>query len=88
LPADARRKADSVVRNHDRPAARRGRKRAAIVIAHSLLVAVYHVLNDGVVFQDLGPTHYQRLNGEAVARRSLHRLELLGYKVTVDAMPA
>jgi hypothetical protein len=53
-----------------------------------LLVAVYHVPKDGVVFQDLGPTHFERLNRYALARRSLHRLELLGYKVTVDAMPA
>jgi transposase len=71
-----------------RIAARRGRKRAAIAIAHSLLVAVYHVLKDGVVFQDLGPTHLERLNRDALARRSLHRLELLGYKVTLEAMPA
>jgi len=71
-----------------RLAARRGRKRAAVAIAHSLLIAVYHVLKDGVVFQDLGPTHFERRNQEAIVRRSLHRLESLGYKVTVEAMPA
>ncbi len=71
-----------------RLAARRGRKRAAVAIAHSLLIAVYHVLKDGVVFQDLGPTHFERRNQEAIVRRTLHRLEALGYKVTVEAMPA
>ncbi len=71
-----------------RIAARRGRKRAAIAIAHSLLIAVYHVLKQGVVFQDLGPSHFDRRNQDAVVRRSLHRLQALGYKVTVEAMPA
>jgi hypothetical protein len=73
---------------YHRLAARRGRKRAAVAIAHSLLIAVYHVLKDGVVFNDLGPTHFERRNQEAIVRRSLHRLEALGYKVTVEAMPA
>jgi transposase len=71
-----------------RIAARRGKKRAAIATAHSLLIAVYHVLKDGVVFQDLGPTHFEHRNREAIARRSLHRLEALGYKVTLESLPA
>jgi transposase len=71
-----------------RIATRRGKKRAAIATAHSLLIAVYHVLKDGVVFQDLGPTYLERHNREALVRRSLHRLAALGYKVTVEAMPA
>jgi transposase len=71
-----------------RLAGRRGTKRAAVAIAHSLLVAVYHLLKDGVVYQDLGPAHFERHNRDAIARRSLRRLESLGYKVTVDAVPA
>ncbi len=71
-----------------RIASRRGKKRAAIATAHSLLIAVYHVLRDGVVFQDLGPAHFERRNVDAIVRRSLHRLEVLGYKVTLEAMPA
>lgn len=71
-----------------RIATRRGTKRAAIATAHSLLVAVYHVLRDGVVFQDLGPAYLERRNREAILRRSLLRLEGLGYKVKVEALPA
>jgi len=71
-----------------RIASRRGKKRAAIATAHSLLIAVYHLLRDGVVFQDLGPAHFERRNVDAIVRRSLHRLEVLGYKVTLEAMPA
>ena len=66
----------------------RGTKRAAIATAHSLLDAVYHLLRDGVIFQDLGPAHFERRNADAIARRSLRRLESLGYTVTLDAVPA
>src|SRR5438128_403090 len=71
-----------------RLAARRGKKRAAVAIAHSLLIAIYHVLKDGVVFQDLGPAHFEQRNRDAIVRRSLRRLEGLGYKVTVEPMTA
>jgi transposase len=71
-----------------RLAARRGRKRAAVAIAHSLLIAVYHVLKEGVVFQDLGPAYLDRRQHDAVVRRSLRRLEALGYRVTVEAVSA
>jgi transposase len=71
-----------------RIAARRGKKRAAIATAHSLLIAVYHVLRDGVVFQDLGPSYFERRNQDAIVRRSLHRLEALGYKVRIEAVTA
>jgi len=73
---------------HRRIAARRGNKRAAIASAHSLLVAIYHMLRDGTVFQDLGPTHFEKLNREAVTRRSLRRLEQLGYRVTLEEATA
>lgn len=71
-----------------RLARRLGNKRAAVAIAHSLLVAVYHVLKDGVVFQDLGPEYFPQQNRDAMLRRSVRRLETLGYKVTLEAMPA
>ena len=73
---------------HRRIAARRGNKRAAVASAHSLLVAIYHMLRDGTVFQDLGPMHFEKLNREAVTRRSLRRLEQLGYRVTLEEATA
>jgi transposase len=38
-----------------RLAARRGGKRAAVAVAHSILVIGYHLLRNGGVYQDLGP---------------------------------
>ena len=34
--------------------ARRGAKRAIVAVAHRILLGIYHVINDGVEFRDLG----------------------------------
>ena len=41
---------------------RRGPKRAAIAVAHSILVIAYYVLRDGVAFRDLGADYFDRMN--------------------------
>ena len=41
---------------------RRGPKRAAIAVAHSILVIAYHVLRDNVSFADLGADYFDRMN--------------------------
>ncbi len=40
----------------------RGSKRAYVAVAHSMLTAIYHILKDGVPFQDLGADYYNQLN--------------------------
>ena len=42
----------------------RGKKRAYVAVAHSLLIAIYHVLKDGVEFKDLGAEYYNQFNKE------------------------
>ena len=71
-----------------RLATRRGRKRAIVAVARALLVAIYHMLKDGTHYQDLGPEHFDRIDREAVVRRSVRRLERLGYQVTVERLAA
>lgn len=66
-----------------RIAARRGGKRAAVAVAHSMLVIIYCMLRDGTAYQDLGSDYFERRNREAVARRARRRLEALGYSVTL-----
>jgi transposase len=73
---------------YHRLAARRGKKRAALAVAHAILVSMYHMLKTGTVYQDLGPTHFDRLHQSAIARRAVKRLEALGYKVSLEASPA
>ena len=69
---------------YQRLAARRGRKRALLAVAHSLLVVIYHLLKDGTVYQDLGPHHFEERDRQAAARHAVRRLQRLGYSVTLS----
>ena len=62
-----------------RISAHRGRKRAYVAVAHSMLVAIYHILKDGVVFQDLGAEYYNQLNRERKINAYLKKLKALGW---------
>jgi hypothetical protein len=39
--------------------ARRGPKKAIMAVAASILTAIYHMLKDGTLYQDLGSNHFQ-----------------------------
>ena len=81
----ASRKKDSYLQaQYRRLAGRRGRKRAAVAVAHTLLVIVYHVLKDGSTYQDLGATYLERLEPERLTRSLVKRLERLGHKVVLQ----
>jgi transposase len=71
-----------------RVAARRGRKRAAAALAHTLLVVVYHVLSRRQPYQDLGADYLDRLEPERLTKHLVKRLERLGLKVTVEPQTA
>jgi transposase len=73
---------------YHRIARRRGRKRALVAVAHSLLTAIYYMLRDGTVHQDLGSHHFDRLDRERVANRLVQRLQRLGFKVTLEPAAA
>lgn len=66
-----------------RIAARRGPNRATIAVAHTILIIVYHIIKDGTVYQELGDNYFDELKKEAVIRRSVKRLEALGYEVSI-----
>lgn len=61
---------------------RRGSKIAAMAVAHSILVAVYHMLKDNVPFYDLGSDFYNKFNREKKIRPYLNKLSELGYDLT------
>lgn len=67
-----------------RLAARRGSKRAAVAVAHALLVIAFSMLKQRTNYRDLGPDHFDRLNASGVRRSLTRRLERLGYKVTLE----
>ena len=61
--------------------ARRGHKRAAIAIAHKILIAAYHMLSTGSAYKDLGEPYLDRVAKHRVTSQLVHRLERLGYDV-------
>ena len=71
-----------------RIARRRGEKRAAVAVAHSLLTVVYHVLKHGVLYEELGAGYFDRLEPDKLARYHVRRLAELGYDVQLERHPA
>jgi transposase len=73
---------------YHRIAARRGKKKAAVAVAHSILLIAYHLLRDGTTYQDLGGNYYDERDRRAVERRLVRRLERLGHRVTLTPAAA
>jgi transposase len=67
-----------------RLAARRGKKKAAVAVAHSILVISYHLLTHGADFSDLGGDYFDRRDQDATERRLIRRLEDLGNRVSIE----
>jgi transposase len=90
--AAARTKGTYLSAQYRRLAARRGKKRAILAVAHSMLVMAYYMIQRKEPYRDAGADFFDRLQPEDTARRLVKRLESLGYHVTLqsastDAMP-
>jgi len=64
---------------------RRGKKRALLAVAHSMLVVIYHILKTGCAYQDLGVDYFDRLDADRIVKTHVRRLESLGYTVKLTA---
>jgi transposase len=67
-----------------RLAGRRGKKRALVAVAHSILTAVYHILKYETTYRELGADYFDRINHDRVCRYHVKRLQNLGYKVELS----
>jgi len=72
---------------------RRGKKRAILAVAHSILVMAYDMIQRREPYREAGADFFDRLQPEDTARRLVKRLESLGYHVTLqspltDALPS
>jgi transposase len=63
--------------------ARRGPKKAIMAVAASILTAIYHMLKDGTLYQDLGSNHFQNRSKGQQTNRLIKRLADLGYDVAL-----
>jgi transposase len=84
----SRRKGSYYKDKYHRLKARRGRLRAAVAIAHKILVAAYHMLAGGVPFRELGEAFLDRQARQRNVRHLLRRLNHLGYDVLLQPRAA
>jgi len=67
---------------------RKGKKKTAVAVAHTILVIVYHMLVKKVPYRELGQDYLDRLNRTAITRHHVKRLQSLGYNVTLQQTAA
>ncbi|HME04244.1 MAG TPA: IS110 family transposase [Solirubrobacteraceae bacterium] len=68
---------------------RRGHKKAIVAVAHSILIAAYHILSDEVRYQDLGGDYFtRRADPSRIAKRLVAQLQRLGHTVTLETPTA
>ncbi len=69
-----------------RLAARRGKQKAIMAVAHRLLVAIYHMLKDRVPYREIGATAQSEPAKRKVVERLQRQIEKLGYTAEVKAI--
>jgi len=70
-------------------ARRRGKKRAIIAVARTILISAYYLLRDAVPYEELGGDYFDRINPERIRQYHVRRLQKLGFVVTLqEAAPA
>lgn len=62
---------------------RRGKKRAIVAVARSILEAIYYMLKRGDDYRELGETYLEQLRRDKIVRQATRRLVRLGYSVTL-----
>lgn len=74
---------------YSRIARRRGSNKAAIAVANSMLFTIWHLLNNGAIYQDPGADYFERRHDPAVeAKRLARRIEALGFEVSLNQSAA
>jgi transposase len=79
----SRSKGTDLSAQYPRLAARRGRKKAIVAVAHTILATAYSLLKNRTTYEELGDTYYDERDKEVLQRRLVRRLEEIGYTVTV-----
>ena len=74
---------------YHRLAARRGKKRAIVAVAHSMLVSVWHMLTYRQPYHELGGDYFDERKKESKVSHLVRRLEkLTGGSVSIELQPA
>jgi transposase len=87
--AAARTRGTYLASQYARVRGRRGPKKAAVAVAHSILVIAWHLLTRQEAYSDLGADYFvQRQSSQAYERRLVRQLERMGHKVTLEPADA
>jgi transposase len=73
---------------YQRLAPRRGKKRAIIAVARTILQAAWHILKEDVDYKELGGDHFDQLNKEKTIGYLVKRLKRFGYEVELKPKKA
>ena len=84
----ARSKDTYLAARYRRLAARRGPIRAVVAIEHTILIAIWHMIVRGEVYQDLGGDYFMKRRPVQAKQRAIRQLESLGFQVSVTPVPA
>ena len=71
-----------------RLAARRGKKKAIVAVAHKILVIVYTLLKSGEEYQERGAAALDERQKDRLLEQMQRRIERLGYKVSLEPITA
>ena len=69
-----------------RLAKRRGSKRAALAVAHSILVIIYYLLKNQTTYQEKGETFFDERDRQVTENRLVRQLSRLGYLVELQPL--
>jgi transposase len=86
--AAARTKNTYLAAQYHRLAGRRGKKKAIMAVAHSILVIAYHLIQRREDYRELGGDYFDKRRPEATANHLVKRLEALGYTVNIQSQTA
>ncbi len=81
--AAARTKGTYLQAQYHRLAGRRGRKRAIMAVAHSILIIAYHLIVRKEPYRELGGDYFDNIHPEKTAKRLIKRLEQLGFQISI-----
>ena len=80
-----RRKDTFFYAQYQRISMRRGKKRAILAVAHSILISIYYMIKEDKEYEDLGADFYNKFNKEKKANAYMKKLKELGYDVQIVA---
>ncbi len=68
---------------YTRIAARRGKNRATVAVAHTILKTAYYMLKNNASYKEIGPDFFELRQKNQIVNRSVKRLESLGFSFTI-----